>query len=126
MNEQIVPVTAIVMTMLVAAVAIYAGYRSKEFRHRERMTAMEKGIDLPADPITGPNFYLLRGLVWLFIGIGFAIFLVVMSFADPDPETRAAAALGLIPAGVGVAYLVVYRAENKKSRNTEIAHSRML
>ncbi|MCL4854785.1 MAG: hypothetical protein KJZ78_25775, partial [Bryobacteraceae bacterium] len=112
MNEYIVPVTAIVMSMLVVAVAIYAGYRSKEFRHRERMTAMEKGIDLPADPITGPNFYLLRGLVWLFIGIGFAIFLVVMSFADPDPEMRAGAALGRIPAGVGIAYLIVYRVES--------------
>lgn len=37
------------------------------------------------------------------------IFFVAMGFAEGDRELFAAAALGLIPAGAGIAYLVVYR-----------------
>src|SRR5690242_7121135 len=67
------------LTLLVIAAVLLVGftllmrYRKAELRHRERMTAMEKGIALPADPAPAkapwsPRVYLLRGLMWLFTG----------------------------------------------------------
>lgn len=130
-------------------------YRRQELRHKERMAALEKGAELPAEPAEGPpvpwspRVYLLRGLVWLFTGIGLGIFLLGLSISiGSRPQTfedrlwgaqnlrhngateeeikeylseskgsmrrqmpEGLALIGLIPMGVGIAYLIYYRGE---------------
>jgi len=150
----------IIMVMLIGAVAailivgLTLRYRRRELQHKERLAAMEKGAPLPAltdfeqrAPWT-PRMYLLRGLMWLFGGIGLTLFLLAVSSATHRPRSasdRAFAAqrmkdfggseeqirqvqndtgpqegmppglsvLGLMPIGVGLAYLIVYRVEVK-------------
>ncbi|MBP8302665.1 MAG: hypothetical protein KBE04_00900 [Phycisphaerae bacterium] len=88
-----------------------------ELFHKERLAAIEKGIELPPLPLelfkeTGrigqsPR-YLLKGMIWLFVGL---TLLVALYF---DTRVRDRALYALIPAGVGVAYLLYHAIAGKK------------
>jgi len=150
-----------IMVLSAAAIIIWAlnvRYRRQELRHKERMAALEKGAELPAEPVErppapwSPRVYLLRGLIWLFTGIGLATFLLGLSLSiGSRPETfedrlwraqhlrssgateeeikqylneskgsvhrempEGIALIGLIPMGVGLAYLIYYRGEQNR------------
>ena len=136
----------------------YLNQKQREMHHRERMTALEKGVQLPPLPsVEGtpgvgqrlasfyretwatPQAYLRRGLIWFFLGLGVMGFLYGLSVSNvrervpdwyywvpqekrpvPPPTTRYSeppvgwALLGLIPAGVGVAYILFYAIEGRK------------
>jgi hypothetical protein len=103
-----------ILALIIPIVAIWAGHqrrmREVEGRHRERLAAIEKGLPIPADPPPQPRRQgspLLRGLIWL--GVGLAI---VYSRVD-DEFCR----LGWIPAAVGAAYLIFYIVESLKERS---------
>lgn len=144
-----------VLSTAVIICALAFRHRRRELQHRERLAAIEKGAPLPAltdieqrAPWT-PRVYLLRGMMWLFSGIGLTVFLAGLSastFRMRSAEERVSAAqrlkdlgateeqvrdvqndriprrdlapgfslIGLVPIGVGLAYLLSYRAENKK------------
>jgi hypothetical protein len=152
------PEAVVMLFFLVAAgVSVWAltlRYRRRELEHKERLAALEKGVDLPAiTPMEWPALqtsraYLLRGLVWLFGGIAVSVFLFGISLTTQHPRSVQEKAflierlkqvgasesmirqvetdstpyqqvplglglLGLVPAGVGLAYLIVYRLEIK-------------
>jgi hypothetical protein len=94
-------------------VALAFRYKKRELQHRERLAALERGIAaselVAASAPWTPRVYLLRGLMWLFAGLGLTVFLLGLSVSDGPP--KGAALLGLIPIGVGLAYLITYRAE---------------
>ncbi len=138
--------------------ASYLNYRNRVMYHRERMFALEKGVEVPAMPpgLAAPpaegwlsaqaapasrSAHLFRGLVWLFLGIGITVFFagisatsvreqVPMWFYSQPAEQRKYpppvvsryevpigwATLGVIPACVGVAYLIFYGIEGRKRR----------
>ena len=153
------------MILAAAAIIIWSlllRYKRHEMRHKERMTAIEKGAELPADPPLkapapwSPRVYLLRGLIWLFSGVGLAIFLFALMVTNPGREQTLSnrlwqaqnlrhqgatedevkqylnskepperngppigfALIGLIPAGVGLAYLIYYRGEEHRPSET--------
>jgi hypothetical protein len=155
------PEAVVMLFFLVAAgVSVWAltlRYRRRELEHKERLAALEKGVDLPAiSPVELPvlsisRAYLLRGLVWLFGGIAVSIFLFGIAITTQHPRSVQEKAfeigrlksvgaseslirqvendntpyqelplglglLGLVPAGVGLAYLLVYRLEIKRLR----------
>jgi len=87
-----------------------------DFRHKERMAAIDKGlIDLPPDPPLQPAQmptgarYLLRGLIWL--GIGIAIVFGVRDWFDFQFGK-----FGWIAIAIGAAYLIFYFVETRESR----------
>lgn len=100
-----------------------AKIRELDQRHRERMAAIEKGLDpsyfetgtgtaeapRPAGPAGGrlPPRYLLRGLVWLGVGLAFV-------FSAGSAAGTWAALPGWIAAGVGAAYVVYYMMEGRR------------
>jgi hypothetical protein len=115
-----IPIIATVMGIGIGMLAIYTGYRKRKelyaCYHRERMAAIEKGIDCPPwpqhllseeDASPSPRRHLLKGLVWLFIGLGgmVAVYAVV-DFSH--------ALFGLIPVGIGAAHLIYYAVEGRK------------
>jgi hypothetical protein len=113
----LIPIFGIVFGVGVAIVAMLTEYRRRrtiiELHHKERMAAIEKGVDVPPLPDAflqgkggGRPRYLLRGLVWLFVGVG--IFFALGAVAGQDEGM-----LGLIPAGVGLAYLIYYFVEGR-------------
>jgi len=157
------PQVALIITVLVLGVgsvvsvllySLHVRYKTRENQHRERLAALEKGLNppAPAEPLPAPwtpRVYLLRGLIWLFSGIALAGLLAGVSYTsqrEPDLEFRlwhmkrlkelgateeqiqqdlaqrvahrepplVIALAGLIPVGVGLAYLIYYRAEQKR------------
>lgn len=107
----LIPIIGIVFGVSVAIVAIITQSRRRvqefEMRHRERMSAIERGLEVPADPLEPAerprthSLYLLRGMVWLGVGIAIA-------FAGGDLIGQDVARIGFIPAAVGIAYLIFY------------------
>lgn len=110
----LIPILAIVLGIGVAIIAIIAAHREKlkrvESRHRERLAAIEKGIELAPDPEPDAGVKktssLKSGLSGVFIGavLYFALYHVV----DED-----VALFGLIPAALGFATLISYFVEGR-------------
>jgi hypothetical protein len=117
-----IPLVAIIMGVGVAMLAMFLQYQKRKetfsLYHQERMAALEKGVDLPPLPESllsgeGPAFrpyhprrHLLKGLVWLFTGIGLGVALWPTAGFEY-------ALFSLIPIGVGLAHLIYYFVEGK-------------
>jgi cadmium resistance protein CadD (predicted permease) len=117
-----IPIVAIVMGIGVAMLSIWSEHRRKEKlleqNHRERMHAIEKGIELPPLPpnlvglSNGPSTAsaaksLRSGVMLLLIGI-------LLFFAIDTAGGREGALFGLIPAAVGIANLLYAAIQWKK------------
>lgn len=80
----VLAVSFLLLAAFVVAISMASRYKHRELQHRERMTALEKGVALPPileerlTPPWTPRVYLHRGLVWLFTGFGLMVFLLVM------------------------------------------------
>jgi hypothetical protein len=111
-----IPIVAIVGGITVAVVRTIGQQRMAELAHRERIAALERGVDiskLPPPPVIdyGPAYgtynperryhgLLIGGIVCTVVGISIAIFLYLME------TEKNAWAIGLIPFGVGIALLL--------------------
>lgn len=114
----LIPICAIVMSLSIPIVAIIVDYNKRrriyELHHKERLAAIEKGMEpppLPPDLLGGGRRRrprpLLWGLIWLFGGIALTAALVA---EDGWREGL----YGLIPTGVGLAFLIYYAVEGAK------------
>jgi hypothetical protein len=116
----LIPILSVTLSLSLAIVfVVMRSVRQKhqiELRHRERMAAIDKGLDLPPDPVLIPRAarprYLLRGLIWL--GVGLALV-----FAGKPLFDEEATAFGWIPAAVGLAYLIYYAVEGRKDESAK-------
>lgn len=123
MNEEIlVPLFALIfaigMPLSIPIIKIVLNYRKRrqlvQLHHTERMAAIERGMEVPPLPIElidertprRRRTSLLPGLVWFFVGI--SVLISMNSLAEEE------ALLGLIPTGIGLAYLVYYFVEGRK------------
>jgi hypothetical protein len=88
-----------VMAVLVGPGIIIAAmvlrFQQRALIHKERIAAIEKGIDVPPFPSDrsgpsapwSPQQYLLRGLIWLFAGLAIAFALGAISGTSNHPVT---------------------------------------
>jgi hypothetical protein len=110
-----IPILAIVLGVGIAIVAILTSHREKlkraELRHRERITALEKGMEVPPDTEPAPRrgSYLRSGLISLFIGI-------VLYFALLELVGSDVALFGLLPAAIGIGSLISYFVEERRKK----------
>jgi hypothetical protein len=122
--------------MEIAAVAIalvgYAGYREwlrhqeRTLIHRERLAAIEKGVDLPPleqeqkrSSWNVQRTLLLAGLIWLSLGICAYVTLSVMIGSPANAKLEIPPGIqwiGLGPAAIGVSHLLVYLAGKRKEQ----------
>ena len=112
------------ITIIIVAAIVYLGFRHwlqlsrRTMIHRERLAAIEKGLDLP--PVeqevrrTSWNvqrFLLLAGLVWISLGVGAFVTLSAL-IAHPTPVTQDIPQgmqwIGVAPACIGLSHLIVY------------------
>jgi hypothetical protein len=113
-----IPILGVVLGVSVAIVAIVTSHREKqkraELRHRERIAAIEKGMEIPPDPEPDVEVRkggsLKSGLAGLFLGI--VLYFAIRQVADDD-----VALFGLIPACFGVASLISYFVESRRNGN---------
>jgi hypothetical protein len=113
----LIPIIAVTVSLAALIVWIVVWYRRRmhevDCRHKERMAAIEKGLELPPESLPPPermpprSRYLLRGLVWL--GVGLAITFGGHEWLRP-PWLGGS---GWIAVAVGAAYLIFYFVEGR-------------
>lgn len=92
--------------------------------HRERLAAIEKGLDLPTVELeirrsswNVQRLLLLAGLVWVSIGVAALVTLSAV-LAHPTPATvelpQGIQWIGLAPICIGLSHLVVYAVGKRK------------
>ena len=75
-------ITVLIVACLVLVMSLAARFKHRELQHEERMAALEKGQPLPPTAEASawsPRAYLLRGLTWVFTGVGLMVFLLGMA-----------------------------------------------
>ena len=110
----LIPIISVTVSLAAVIVWIVVWYRRRvheaDCRHKERMAAIEKGLELPPEPPAPPaqtpprSRYLLRGLIWL--GVGLAI-----TFGGQDWLRESMGGSGWIAVAIGAAYLIFYVVE---------------
>ncbi len=120
---------AIIGVSLVGFIAFlqWLKHDRRNMMHRERMAAIEKGVELP--PLIQEvqrstwniqRLLLLFGWSWIAVGIGTVVLLSVLLSFPPSEVTKdipqGMQAAGLIPLGLGIAYLVTYRAGERREQ----------
>ena len=111
-----IPIIGIILAVTIAIVSIITGHRQKlqrnDMRHKERLAAIEKGLEIPPEPVEPENGKksgaLRSSLIGLFVGI-------VLYFALNEVAGSDVALFGLIPAAVGLANLLSYFLEARKA-----------
>lgn len=114
-----VPIVAVTLGLATAMLSMWLDFRKKremyQLHHAERMAAIEKGVDLPPLP---PEFFdgnkrprtpyapLRRGLIWLLAGAAATLAM----WGTGEQEFW----YGLVPVGVGLAYVISYFAERRQ------------
>jgi uncharacterized protein DUF6249 len=109
------PIIGIFGGVAIAIVSIIASHRLKmqrnDMRHKERLAAIDKGLEIPPEPVELENGRkgtgLRSGIAGLLVGI-------VLYFALREVAGDDVALFGLIPAAIGVANLVSYFLESRK------------
>jgi len=96
--------------------------------HRERLAAIEKGIELPPldQEVRRSRWNVQRFLLWfgcldISIGVGVYILLSVMMSFPPNKFTQdlppGVQYVGVIPVGMGIAHLIAYLVETRRERS---------
>jgi hypothetical protein len=133
MVEEFIPIFGILFGIGGPAVIIivwfslnyYKRRKLMELHHAERMAAIERGMEIPPLPIElidgrsvpkRRRTALLPGLVWFFVGLA-----SVVGSLTRDGEDIPVF-IGLIPLGVGLAYLIYYFAEGRKVEARWLEH----
>jgi hypothetical protein len=122
----LIPLVAVFMGIGLAIVSVITQHRTRvkalEQRHRERMAAIEKGIEWPLDlssdagdvpgrSIKPASRYLLQGLICLGIGIALLISSVTIMPAELQLP-------GGILAAIGAALIIFYLATGRSTPPT--------
>ena len=126
--ELLIPLAGIVVPLSIPIVWIVLNYRKRrrlmELYHTERMAAIERGMDLPPLPLElldgrtrRRRSSLLPGLVWFFIGLAVSAGWLISGFDDDLPVIG-----GLIPLGIGLAYLIYYYVEGRHTEKQQLEH----
>jgi hypothetical protein len=107
-GETVQWLAAIALPVGIVAIVLTFRHRRQKLAHETMRLMIEKGLPVPTElinpppPVRPPKSDLRRGLIWLAVGIGLAI-LLLKTFEDSGLW-----ALGLIPAFIGVAYLLCW------------------
>ena len=134
MIEEFIPVMGILFgiggPVVVVIVWFTLNYHKRrklmELHHTERMAAIERGMEIPPLPIElidgrsvpkRRRTALLPGLVWFFVGLA-----VLVGSLAGDADGEIPVFLGLIPLGIGLAYLIYYFFEGRKVEARWLEH----
>jgi uncharacterized protein DUF6249 len=114
----LIPIISVTASLGALIVWIVVWYRRRKHeidcRHKERMAAIEKGLELPPDSVPPPapmpprSRYLLRGLIWL--GVGLAV-----TFGGRDWLQAPMGGAGWIAVAIGAAYVIFYLVEGRRT-----------
>lgn len=105
-----IPIVALFGGVIIAIVAIIAGAKNKELEHKEKIVAMEKGIELPRAEQEERRVHVGRraaGLVFVGLGISLTIAIWVAAGAIGG-------VWGLVPLFIGIGLLIAAAIDKKE------------
>ena len=119
------------VALVIVALIAYMGFRHwlrhhrRVMIHRERLAAVEKGIELPPleQEVQRSNWNVQRillfaGLCWISLGVAASVVLTAVmqhqNSALPDKIPQGLEWIGLAPVGIGISHLIVYLVGRKK------------
>jgi hypothetical protein len=114
---------AIVIVAFIAFVGFrqWLQYQRRVMIHRERLAAIEKGVEPPpVEQELRPRNWnvqrilLLAGLIWISLGVGAFFTLVVLSRVPAVGIPEGTAVVAIAPIGIGLSHLIVYAVGRKK------------
>jgi len=128
LTDSLVPLGLAVFALVLGFFSILYLNRRRNLLHQERMASLIKGLhyagvarDVFAKPKPDARDHLLRGLRWLFGGVGVSGALYGYQRLQPAADASSALAgllAGLVPALLGLAHLLFSWLTRRKSGNT--------
>jgi hypothetical protein len=127
-----VPVAGCIMILGIVVAGIWSGVRNREIQSTERLAAIAKGVPIPP---TAEELALIHGkpsvddkrrrgnirrwgIVLLGTAIGLVAFFITLSYVLSERDVLSGAAVGLIPAGIGLALLIDARIQTREIDET--------
>ena len=123
--------------LIVVALLAYLGFRQwlrqqrRNMIHRERLAAIEKGVELPPleqevqhSSWNVQRVLLLAGLTWISLGVGaFVVLTALLSYPSHAALEipQGMQWIGVAPAAVGVSHLIVYFVGRKKEKTAAVS-----
>ena len=135
-TENIVTLVLTLFAGILGLFSIHYLRRRRETLDHERMAAIIKGLHYAGvtrdgfkKPAADSHDHLLRGLRWLFAGLGVSGALYTYGSIEPVVETGEAARgalVGLIPGAIGTAHLFFSAVCRRRERKQDAQPSRMV
>src|ERR1700730_4424840 len=106
MENGLIGLVAVVMTLGIPLGAMYTYYHICQLRSQERLAAIARGVAIPMEPELSQGERSRRWGILLVTGaLGYsATFATIARFAEPEAWT--AAAFGMIPFAVGIGFFI--------------------
>ena len=105
MNDEIIGLAAVVMSLGIPIAALYTYYRVRKLRTDERLAAMARGVNVPMQPELPEGARSRRSGILLVAGsLGYIATFGLIARVEPDAWT--AAAFGIIPLAVGLGFFI--------------------
>ena len=107
MENSIIGLTAVVMSLGIPLGAMYTYYRVRKLRTEERLAAIARGANIPMEKELSPAARSRKAAILLISGaIGWILTFALIAQIEREPDTWVAAVMGIIPLAVGIGYFV--------------------
>ena len=107
MDGTIIGLVAVIMSLGIPLGGMYTYYRVRQLRSEERLAAIAKGASIPMEPELSQGARSRRAAILLVTGaLGFMLTFGLIAQIEQEPDTWAAAALGIIPLAIGIGYFL--------------------
>lgn len=119
MNPETVVFIVPVVGLLIPIFVFYFHYKEEQERRKERMLAIEKGVELPPEPAPKPVTpldYLRKGLVFLGVGLGLVIGGSFFAYKMGEPGIHFFTMAGCVLTLIGAALVIFYKIQSKAEK----------
>jgi hypothetical protein len=107
MSGELIGLVAVILFMGIPIAAMYTYYRVRKLRSEERMAAIARGAEIPAEPELNQSARSRRAGILLIAGaIGFMVTFGIIARVTGEPETWVVSSFGCIPLAVGIGYFI--------------------
>jgi len=124
----VVPVAGCLMTLGIVIAGVWSGNRANELKSQERLAAIARGVPLPptveelaiihgkpsVDGTRRRGNTRRAGIILLGCAGGLILFFIALAAVLQERDVLCGAAVGLIPLGIGIGFLVDTRIQSRE------------
>jgi hypothetical protein len=100
-------------------VTLVGAYLFRRLQTQERLRAIEKGLEMGFDPEAHAASARRIGIVLIAAAVGIALAVGIITLVSREPEAMVGLALAVVPAAIGVGFLIDYRIGRRRSERTQ-------